>query len=416
MDSVADKLQYTLDAVSGIQRAIIDKGVPVSNGIELATYESKIREIGNTPRPPGYFGVFFTDYNGIPVRTVWVTPGGAVASKDYPPGPDHTGDELEFQEWNWSLDDLTNIDQDIIVGANYRTTDGKTHLDVLITDANTVIGINIYRDGGAGTLLVEWADGTTSQSTAVAQNVYFTHNFATPGRYRIKYDVINGPGTYRISGGASGQQAVVGTGRLIEVHMGDKVPFISSYAFVNIRTIESISIHKGCSMVYMYAFQASGIGFFAASRETNTFQAFAFNVAYRLRGFSVRKAPVTWGQQQLYGCYACEPPYIAEGCTTIPASWFYHPFRWKVIRFPESLTSIGGGAFWESGYVQAFVFTSKVPPSISADSIGNPTKWNETLQIFVPDESIDLYKSASGFIAFAGKILPLSEFNYENYQ
>ena len=47
MGTIADKLQYTLDAVDDIQQALTDKGVSVSDSDALATYGDKIRSISS---------------------------------------------------------------------------------------------------------------------------------------------------------------------------------------------------------------------------------------------------------------------------------------------------------------------------------------------------------------------------------
>lgn len=45
METIAEKLQYTSDAVDDIQAAINEKGVEVDDDIELGLYGDKIREI-----------------------------------------------------------------------------------------------------------------------------------------------------------------------------------------------------------------------------------------------------------------------------------------------------------------------------------------------------------------------------------
>lgn len=45
METIAEKLQYTSNAVNDIQTAINEKGVEIDNTIELGYYGDKIREI-----------------------------------------------------------------------------------------------------------------------------------------------------------------------------------------------------------------------------------------------------------------------------------------------------------------------------------------------------------------------------------
>lgn len=68
---------------------------------------------------------------------------------------------------------------------------------------------------------------------------------------------------------------------------------------------------------------------------------------------------------------------------------------------PEGVTSIGDGAFYECGLFNSVIVNCTTPPTIGADVFDNTIILTN---IYVPAESVDLYKSASGWSTYANII------------
>lgn len=83
------------------------------------------------------------------------------------------------------------------------------------------------------------------------------------------------------------------------------------------------------------------------------------------------------------------------------------------VRFPSTLTVIGGGLFnyySKKNVLTTVIFDSIVPPTFS----GGPVIANTAVfAIYVPDESLDAYKTATGWVNIASRIKPLSELSTE---
>lgn len=85
-----------------------------------------------------------------------------------------------------------------------------------------------------------------------------------------------------------------------------------------------------------------------------------------------------------------------------------------ILPFIEEIEECGLDGMGDILYV---VFTSKTPPVVgwmgwwSSDGMGAPP-----FKIFVPDESVDAYKTTTNLAEFANKIKPLSEYNGEGYE
>ena len=72
---------------------------------------------------------------------------------------------------------------------------------------------------------------------------------------------------------------------------------------------------------------------------------------------------------------------------------------------PSTVTSIGGNEFSGCTAMKSFVIRAIAPPSLGVNSFsGNPCS------IYVPDQSVEAYKTASNWSTYASKIKPLSEY------
>jgi hypothetical protein len=72
----------------------------------------------------------------------------------------------------------------------------------------------------------------------------------------------------------------------------------------------------------------------------------------------------------------------------------------------EAITTIGGYAFHNCNALEAIVINNVTPPSLVAAALNV----SNNCPIYVPDEAVDTYKSASTWSGFASRIKPLSEY------
>ena len=103
---------------------------------------------------------------------------------------------------------------------------------------------------------------------------------------------------------------------------------------------------------------------------------------------------------------------LPEGITTTAAEWIFGSYKVALIDFPSTMTSIVGyglaphtGPSYQVNY--NVIIRAVTPPAVDS----NITRYtNKLIAIYVPDESVDVYKTATNWSGLASKIKPLSEY------
>ena len=95
-------------------------------------------------------------------------------------------------------------------------------------------------------------------------------------------------------------------------------------------------------------------------------------------------------------------------CTSIGRDAFYGCKSMKSIELPSTMTSIGAAAFqYCTGLIRVSI-AADTPPTLGSSAFANCPALTG---IYVPDDSVEAYKTATNWSAYANKILPLSQFN-----
>lgn len=114
----------------------------------------------------------FIDYDGTVMYQF--TDAEIDAMSELPAGPNHTDENLTFQGWNWTLEDLKAVNRNRItrpiVGACLKTTDGKTYITLTTSLDNRSESFCFGKMGyeTSGTVSIDWGDGTTDSFTIAA--------------------------------------------------------------------------------------------------------------------------------------------------------------------------------------------------------------------------------------------------------
>lgn len=194
-NNIATKLQAILSAKGDIKDAIEGKGVTVGSA-SLDQYASKIEQIPAPIVEAPENDVNFYDYDGFRVASYTIAEAKALTALPTP--PTHQG--LTFQEWNWTLNDIQNYNRQFAdIGANYITSDGKTHI-IIKTEFGLDISVAFKLNG---TISIDWGDESSLESftkeSAIYQNQICSHSYQQAGMYEIRISYSGNVGYYPYS-------------------------------------------------------------------------------------------------------------------------------------------------------------------------------------------------------------------------
>ena len=110
-----------------------------------------------------------------------------------------------------------------------------------------------------------------------------------------------------------------------------------------------------------------------------------------------------------YGCSSMALTSLdLPQCTSIGDYAFYSCSSMKSIELPSTVTAIGPSAFQYCTGLTRVSITAATPPSLGSSAFAD---CSALTGIYVPDESVEAYKTATNWSAYANKILPLSQYN-----
>ena len=107
------------------------------------------------------------------------------------------------------------------------------------------------------------------------------------------------------------------------------------------------------------------------------------------------------GNSAFYNCISLKSVDIPNGVTSIGSYAFYNCRALTSVTIPSSVTSIGDYAFRYCNSLTSVTVEATTPPTLGTDVFNNTTA---DLVIYVPAGSVDTYKSASGWSAYASRI------------
>ena len=202
---------------------------------------------------------------------------------------------------------------------------------------------------------------------------------------------------------------------------------IGDYAFANSGSLSAITIPDTVTSITNYAFYgASNLMNIEIPNSVTSIGQYAFTNCTALPSITIPSGVTSIGNNVFYGCRSLTSVDIPNSVTTIGSSAFGSCSGLTSIDIPSGVTSIGNGAFQNCSSLTSIDIPSGVT-SISSSILRNcsgltaitltrvtpPTLNNQAFDntnncpIYVPEESVSAYKSASGWSNYASRIQAL---------
>jgi hypothetical protein len=361
-----------------------------------------IKKVSSEPPVEGDYKVRFIDYDGKVIKEQKVASGQSAT----PPTPNHKF--LTLDKWQGSYE---NVTEDTDVYAIYKTTNGSTYLFVDVTVASgkdvsvyinkaTADTTTIYLKNNADEVIdTEIVSGIGVKTTTLAASDY--------GKHYV--EICSDGGSYTLGGGDVATTVIGGSTAaqrqmLYRCFVG--VTSIGDYTFYSCYSLASITIPSGVTSIgnnaFYYCLSLTSI---TIPDGVTSIGNMAFQTCYSLASITIPSGVTSIGFQAFYSCYSLASITIPSGVTSIGDYTFNSCYSLASITIPSGVTSIGNRAFYNSYSCKEYIFTRLTPPTLG---IGVFTNITSASRIFVPDESLDDYKTATNWVSWADYIYPIS--------
>ena len=193
---------------------------------------------------------------------------------------------------------------------------------------------------------------------------------------------------------------------LTTITFPDSVTTIGNTAFSGCRSLTTITIPEGITSI-------GNSAFYNTAWYNNQIEGLVYlgKVAYKYKGSMLNNTSITLlsdtkviADYAFRDCITLTTITIPNSVTHIGSGALQGCISLTIITIPKSVTHIGSNAF--QGCVSLTTITipdSKTPPILSSPQFNS----NSELKIYVPSESVEIYKSTSGWSIYASRIYPI---------
>lgn len=383
LTDIADSIRAKL----GVQTAYLPS--------EMAAAIDSIPTGGGTA--PVEKAVNFIDYDGTLLHSYTVAE--ALALDSLPALPTHH-DNLTPDGWNWTLAQVKAYVSDygearLYIGANYHTTDGKTHILFTVHESNPTRTLTISPTA-ANAVTIDWGDGM-SETLASAGTQTATHTYTvTEAQIDAEITIACDTGTYAfpISMGAGDTEGF----NIVHAHFSNRVTSLSG-SFSSAYSLRSVSIPTSVTDIgnnvfnCCYSLRSVVIPPTVASLGDE-----CFNTCQSMQSVSLPPSVTSLGDVCFGYCSSMQHVSIPPSVTNLGDGCFYSCESLLSASLPLSVASIGASCYYSCRSLQAVYLHSYVPPALG---LGNFEKIHNAFKIYVPTGSLNDYQNAAVWSSFA---------------
>lgn len=286
--------------------------------------------------------------------------------------------------------------------------DGKTRLYIRIPP-NPVEGQPLLRNepelyltqSVSNGVTIDWGDGSDPETVPLTGEIYWNHLYAEPGDYVISMEVADGCEiSLGIPGYGMGIFGFIYMPILIHAFIGSGITSIIDNAFNSCISLASVNIPENVTSIGYNAFDGCASLISVNIPETVTSIGHnAFRSCISLTSVNIPENVTNIKESTFESCCSLTSLTIPESVTSIEESAFARCCSLTSLTIPPNITHIGGGAFEYCTFVKTVYVLPVDPPEMSLGFWGN-----YDCIFYVPAQSVDAYKAASGWSSYADQI------------
>lgn len=198
-----------------------------------------------------------------------------------------------------------------------------------------------------------------------------------------------------------GTSAFTGCAGLTGASLTSKVTSIGNYAFNGLRGLFDCSLPQSVTTIGNYAFSGcTSLMNVILPNSLTTLGDYAFKDCLSITDINIPNSLSTISDGAFYNCDALHTIYIPNSVTTIGSSTFRECSGLITITMPSGLTSIGDSAFTNCSGLTSITINATTPPTLGSNALVGT---NDS-PIYVPADSVNTYKAASGWSSYASRI------------
>lgn len=169
----------------------------------------------------------------------------------------------------------------------------------------------------------------------------------------------------------------------------------------------SFTIPSGTTKIGYSAFSnCTGLTNVTIPNSVTTISGNAFTGCTGLTSITIPNSVTTIGDEAFQFCSSLSGALtLPNSLTVINRSVFKGCSSLTSITIPSRVTAIYTQAFYNCTGLTSITFEATAPPSINSNSFQN----TNNCPIYVPAESVDAYKAASGWSTYASRIYPITQ-------
>ena len=191
---------------------------------------------------------------------------------------------------------------------------------------------------------------------------------------------------------------------LISVTIGDSVTSIGDAAFGNCSRLTSVTIPDSVTSIGVAAFSSCGsLTSVTIPDSVTSIGHSAFAGCSSLTSVTIGNSVTSIGRSAFAGCSSLTSVTIGSSVISIGDAAFEYCSSLTSVTIPDSVTLIGYEAFSHCYSLAGVYCEATTPPSLGG---GDEFYYNALgRKIFVPNESVEAYKSADGWADYADSIV-----------
>ena len=198
---------------------------------------------------------------------------------------------------------------------------------------------------------------------------------------------------------------------LTSIDIPNNITSIGDSAFASCTGFTSIIIPDSVTSIGNSVFaDCSGLTSVTIPDSVTEIGEHMFWYCYKLSSFQIPSGVTSIGNQAFYYCTSLTGITIPNSTTSISGAAFKYCSNLTSVNIGSGLTYLGHTVFAECGNLSSVTILATTPPTIDhmTSNVNNPFyHTSPNLKIYVPSESVNLYKAAYGWDTWNDRILPI---------